>query len=152
MDKKILPGSRGTFGLLKKAEAVFVLLFLCVGIWTLFSFFKDAHNPNDLNFKGIPAALALSENQLQITGYVKNWSDVPLKSISVIGDAYDENGKIIGTNSFTANPGAYLSPSDTLFFGFTMEIYTGCRSVRSFMTIPRSHLGTGKIQVNSIDW
>lgn len=144
--------SKGTNFSFRKSEAIFVLLFLCIGAWTTFSFFRGAHNPNDMSFLGTPFTKGVSDNLILYTGCLKNFSGVPLRSISVIGDAYDENGRIIGTSSFIPSPGAFLSPSDTLLFNMNITVLSGCQSVKSIMAIPHSQFGTGKIFITDIKW
>jgi hypothetical protein len=134
----------------RKAETLFVLLFLSIGGWTDLSFFRGAHNPNDMCFGGSPYAEGLSANQFQLTDCVKNFSGKPLHAISLKGDAYDEDKKIIGTGSLSQSPEISLSPSDTLRFTIKINVLSDCRNVRSIMLIPRSHLGTGKILVYTV--
>jgi hypothetical protein len=142
--------SQKTHKSLRKAEAIFILLFLCIGAWTTFSFFRGAHNPNDMSFAGIPNLVGFSDNLFQITCWIKNFSNVPLRSFSVVGDSYDRDGRIIGTNSFISDMEAVLSPSDTLRIAMKIEVLSGCENVGSVMLIPRSQFGTGKILVHSV--
>ncbi|MDP2983396.1 MAG: hypothetical protein Q8O92_08710 [Candidatus Latescibacter sp.] len=142
--------SHKTYSSFRKAEAIFVLLFLCIGGWTELSFFWGAHNPNDMSFRGSPYAEGLSTNLLQLSSCLKNFSGVPLRSISLIGDAYDENRRIIGTGSLNPSTELSINPSDTLRFTIKIHVFTDCRNVRSIMLIPRSQLGTGKILVHTL--
>lgn len=133
----------------RKAEAIFVLLFFCIGVFSALSFFLGAHNTNDFSLVGSPYAEGLASNLFQLTCRLRNFSNLSLRSISVIGDAYDEKGRIIGTGSFIPDTGMTLSPSDTLRIIVKINVLSDCRDVRSIMVIPRSQLGTGRILVHT---
>ena len=131
---------------LRTAEAFFVLLFLFIGCWTAFSFFRGAYNTNDLMCGGNPVTEVPSNSIILLTGTIKNYSEISLGRLSVIADAYDGDGRLIGTGTFISDPGVSLPPSYFLQYSVKIVVPSGYRNVKNFMLIPRSSFGTGKLQ------
>ena len=130
----------------RTAEAFFVLLFLSIGCWTAFTFFRGAHNSNDLVCGLNPVIEGPSSRLLILTGTIRNHSEISLGRLSVIDDAYDGYGRLVGTGTFISDHGVSLPPAHSLQYSVKIVVPSDYRNVKNIMLIPRSFLGTGKLQ------
>jgi hypothetical protein len=128
-------------------DTLFILLFFLIGCWTIHSFFRSGCNLNDFKTLGKPRMTAPSDFTMVIEGTLVNNSPVPIRAITMAGDAYDEGGRILGTGRFAPGHAVTINPSDTLSYTMQVPISGGYRAAKSIMLIPKCHLGTGRITI-----
>jgi hypothetical protein len=128
-------------------ETFFVLLFLGAGIWNMSSFFNGTVNTNNFHLLGSLKFQMFPNNTILVSGLVVNELKIPLRNIAIIVDAYDEHERILGTGKISLGPEVVVDPGKSNKFDVPVLVPAGYQTVKKYMMIPHSSVGTGKLTI-----